>query len=90
MQKVLTEQAINEGKPKEIAEKMVQGRLKKFYSEVCLNEQQFIKDGNVTIKDFLKDNDMELVKMVRYEVGEGLEKREENFADEVMSQIKGA
>lgn len=87
---VLTEQAINEGKPKEIAEKMVQGRLKKFYSEVCLNEQQFIKDGNVTIKDFLKNNDMELVKMVRYEVGEGLEKREENFADEVMSQIKGA
>ena len=87
---VLKEQAINEGKSPEIAEKMVNGRINKFYKEVCLNEQQFVKDGDLTIKDYLKNNNMEIVKMVRYEVGEGMEKRNDNFADEVMSQINNS
>lgn len=87
---VLTEQAINEGKPEEIAKKMVEGRLNKFYKEICLNEQPFIKDSDVTIKDYLKKNDMELISMIRYEVGEGMEKRNDNFADEVMSQISNS
>ena len=87
---VLTEQAINEGKPEEIAKKMVDGRLNKFYKEICLNEQPFIKDSDVTIKDYLKKNDMELISMIRYEVGEGMEKRNDNFADEVMSQISNS
>ena len=87
---VLTEQAINEGKPEEIAKKMVDGRLNKFYKEICLNEQPFIKDSDVTIKDYLKKNDMELISMIRYEVGEGMEKRSDNFADEVMSQISNS
>ena len=76
---VLTEQAINEGKPEEIAKKMVDGRLNKFYKEICLNEQPFIKDSDVTIKDYLKKNDMER-----------MEKRNDNFADEVMSQISNS
>ena len=87
---VLTEQAINEGKPEEIAKKMVDGRLNKFYKEICLNEQPFIKESDVTIKDYLKKNDMELISMIRYEVGEGMEKRNDNFADEVMSQISNS
>ncbi len=87
---VLTEQAINEGKPEEIAKKMVDGRLNKFYKEICLNEQPFIKDSDVTIKDYLKKNDMDLISMIRYEVGEGMEKRNDNFADEVMSQISNS
>ena len=64
--------------------------LKKFYKEICLNEQPFIKDSDVTIKDYLKKNDMELISMIRYEVGEGMEKRNDNFADEVMSQISNS
>lgn len=84
---VLTEQAINEGKTEEIAKKMVEGRINKFYKEIVLNEQQFVKDSDFTIKKYLKDNNMELVSMIRYEVGEGMEKRNDNFADEVMSQI---
>lgn len=87
---VLTEQAINEGKPEEIAKKMVEGRMKKFYKDVVLNEQQFVKDGDLTIKDYLKKNNMELISMTRYEVGEGMEKRNDNFADEVMSQISNS
>jgi len=87
---VLKEQAVNEGKPADIAEKMVNGRINKYYKEVCLNEQQFVKDGDLSINDYLKQNDSKLVSMVRYEVGEGMEKREDNFADEVMSQIKNS
>lgn len=87
---ILTEQAINEGKPEEIAKKMVEGRMKKFYKDVVLNEQQFVKDGDLTIKDYLKKNNMELISMTRYEVGEGMEKRNDNFADEVMSQISNS
>lgn len=84
---VLTEQAMNEGKPKEIAEKMVQGRIQKFYKEICLAEQPFVKDGDVTVAQYVKNNGGSIVKMIRFEVGEGIEKREENFAEEVMKQM---
>ena len=87
--KVQKELAINEGKPAEIAEKMVEGRIKKFYKEICLVEQPFIKDGDVSVKEYVAKNGGEILKMVRYEVGEGMEKRNDNFAEEVMNQIKG-
>ena len=86
---ILKEQAMNEGKPQDIAEKMVEGRLKKFYKEQCLIDQDFIKDGDLTVAKYLENNNAELVNMIRYEVGEGLEKREENFAEEVMKQVNG-
>ena len=86
---VLTEQAMNEGKPKEIAEKMVEGRIKKFFKEICLVDQAFIKDGDIDVKTYVKNNGGTVIKMVRYEVGEGMEKREDNFAEEVMNQVNG-
>ena len=86
---VLKEQAMNEGKPKEIAEKMVQGRINKFYKEICLEEQEFVKDSDKTVGAFVKDNGGSIVNMVRFEVGEGIEKREDNFVEEVMNQING-
>lgn len=86
---ILKEQAINEGKPAEIAEKMVEGRIQKYYKEVCLEEQEFVKNGDINVATFVKDNGGSIVTMVRYEVGEGMQKREENFADEVAKQIKG-
>ncbi|MDD2377662.1 MAG: translation elongation factor Ts [Bacilli bacterium] len=84
---VLKEQAINEGKQPEIAEKMVEGRIQKFYKEVCLEEQPFIKDGDVTVGKYVSDNNGTIKEMIRYEVGEGMQKREENFAEEVAKQI---
>jgi elongation factor Ts len=84
---VLKEQAMQEGKPADIAEKMVAGRLKKFFKEICLVDQSFIKDGDIDVKTYVKNNGGEITTMVRYEVGEGIEKKEENFAEEVMSQI---
>ena len=86
---VLKEQAMNEGKPAEIAEKMVQGRINKFYKEICLEEQEFVKDSDKTVGQFVKDNAGSIVNMVRFEVGEGIEKKEDNFVEEVMSQING-
>ncbi len=86
---VLKEQAMNEGKPQDIAEKMVEGRIKKFYKEVCLAEQAFIKDGDISVSKYVANNGGEIIKMVRYEVGEGMEKRNDNFAEEVMNQVKG-
>ena len=85
---VLKEQAMNEGKPAEIAEKMVQGRLNKFYKEICLEEQPFVKDSDINVKTYAKNNGGQIVAMYRYEVGEGMEKREENFAEEVAKQMK--
>ena len=87
--KVIKEQVMNEGKPEEIAEKMVSGRINKFYKESCLEEQEFIKDTSVTVGTFVKNNGGEIVSMTRFAVGEGIEKKEENFADEVMNQING-
>ena len=86
---VLKEQAMNEGKPAEIAEKIVQGRINKFYKEICLEEQEFVKDSDKTVSEFVKSNSGSIVNMVRFEVGEGIEKKEENFVEEVMSQING-
>ena len=85
---VLKEQAMNEGKPAEIAEKMVAGRIQKFYKEICLEEQPFVKDGDVTVGKFVSNNGGTIDQMIRYEVGEGMEKREENFAEEVMKQMQ--
>ena len=85
--KVIKEQVMNEGKPADIAEKMVTGRLNKFYKEICLEEQEFIKDSSVNVGTFVKNNGGSIVSIIRYAVGEGIEKKEENFADEVMSQI---
>lgn len=85
---VLKEQAMNEGKPAEIAEKMVQGRLNKFYKEICLEEQPFVKDGDINVKTYAKNNGGKIIAMYRYEVGEGMEKKEENFAEEVAKQMK--
>ncbi len=84
---ILTEQAMNEGKPKEIAEKMVQGRINKFYKEICLEEQPFVKDSDINVKTFVKNNGGTIKSMYRFEVGEGMEKREENFAEEVAKQM---
>ncbi len=86
---VLKEQAMNEGKSADIAEKMVEGRIKKFYKEICLVEQAFIKDGDLTVEKYVTNNGGEIKSMIRYEVGEGMEKRNDNFAEEVMSQVKG-
>ena len=86
---IIKEQAINEGKPADIAEKMVNGRINKYYKEVCLLEQEFIKDGDKSVEQYVKDNNGTIKKMVRYEVGEGIEKRNDDFAEEVMKQING-
>lgn len=86
---VIKEQVMQEGKPEDIAEKMVTGRLNKFYKEICLEEQQFIKDNNLSVKQYVENAGGKIVSMVRFAVGEGIEKKEENFAEEVMNQIKG-
>ncbi len=86
---VLKEQAMNEGKPADIAEKMVEGRIKKFYKEICLSEQAFIKDGDLSVEKYVTNNGGEIKSMIRYEVGEGMTKRNDNFAEEVMNQVKG-
>ena len=79
-----------EGKPEAVIEKMVVGKLEKFYKEVVLVEQAFIKENKISIAQYVKDNNAEVVSMVRFAVGEGIEKKQENFADEVMSQINAA
>ncbi len=84
---IFKEQAMNEGKPAEIAEKMVEGRLHKFFKEICLVSQAFIKDSDLDVETYVKNNGGKVLKMIRYEVGEGMEKRNDNFAEEVMSQI---
>lgn len=86
---VQKELAMSEGKPADIAEKMVEGRIKKFFKEICLAEQAFIKDGDISVATYVKNNNGEIKSMIRFEVGEGIEKRNENFAEEVMNQIKG-
>ncbi|HCV0929180.1 TPA: elongation factor Ts [Staphylococcus aureus] len=85
---VLKQQALNEGKPENIVEKMVEGRLRKYLQEICAVGQDFVKNPDVTVEAFLKTKGGKLVDFVRYEVGEGMEKREENFADEVKGQMK--
>ena len=85
---VLKAQAIEEGKPADIAEKMVAGRISKYYKENCLVDQAFVKDDSMDVKTFVKNNGGEVKAMYRYEVGEGMQKREENFAEEVAKQLE--
>ena len=91
---VLKEQALNEGKPEKIVEKMVEGRLEKFYKEIVLLDQPFIKDGDKSVNDLLTEliakigEKISIRRFCRYEVGEGLEKRNEDFAEEVAKQIQ--
>ena len=92
---ILRAQAINEGKPANIAEKMVEGRVEKYYKEVCLLDQIYIKDGDLTISDIIKANiakigeNISVRRFVRYQLGEGLEKKVDNFADEVLAAVQG-
>ena len=88
-EEVLKEQAINEGKPADIAEKMVAGRINKFYKDICLALQAFIQDGDIDVQTYVANNNGKLVNAIRFEVGEGMEKRNDNFAEEVMAQVKG-
>ena len=85
---VLKQQALNEGKPEKIVEKMVEGRLRKYLQEICAVDQNFVKNPDETVEAFLKAKGGKLTDFVRYEVGEGMEKREENFAEEVKGQMK--
>lgn len=90
---VLRNQALNEGKPAQIVDKMVEGRIEKFYKEVCLLEQSFIRNPDITIQDYLNEKiakigeNISIRRFARFEVGEGIEKAEENFAEEVAKQI---
>ena len=86
--KVLTEQALNEGKPANIVEKMIAGRLNKFLAEISLNDQPFVKDPDTTVSKFAASKGGSVKLFHRYEVGEGLEKRVDNFVEEVMGQVK--
>ena len=88
-EKIIKEQVLGEGKPENIAEKMVQGRINKFFKEVCLLEQAFVKDSGLSVEQYVKNNGGTVNKMVRFAVGEGIEKKQEDFASEVMSQING-
>ena len=91
---ILTAQAINEGKPANIAEKMVAGRIKKFFKEICLVDQVFVKDSEKTVSQYTEDTakklggSIKITSFARYEKGEGLEKKEENFADEIAKMVK--
>ena len=92
---IMKAQAMNEGKPEAVAEKIVTGKIDKYYSEICLLEQDFVKDPDKTVQQVLTDKiasigeNITIRRFVRFERGEGLQKREENFADEVMKQING-
>jgi elongation factor Ts len=84
---ILTNEALNEGKPVNIVEKMVQGRLNKYLKEICLVNQPFVKDPDVTVEKFIKGKGGNVLSFLRLEVGEGIEKRQDDFAEEVMSQV---
>ena len=85
---ILKAQTMNEGKPEAIAEKIVQGRIGKFFSEICLVNQEFVKNPDMKVSQLLKEKNAEVVEFARFEKGEGIEKKEENFAEEVMNQLK--
>lgn len=90
---ILRAQALNEGKPEKIVDKMVEGRVEKYYKEICLMEQPFIKDPDIAVKDLLMQKiakigeKIAIRRFTRYELGEGIEKRQDNFVDEVMREI---
>lgn len=85
---ILKIQTMNEGKPEAIAEKIVQGRIGKFYEEICLVDQAFVKEPSKKVSQLLSEKDAEVVAFARFEKGEGIEKKEENFAEEVMKQLQ--
>ena len=90
---ILKAQALNEGKPEKVVEKMVEGRLKKFYQEICLLEQAFVKDPDKTVDQMVKEKisiigeNIKIRRFARFQMGEGLEKRSEDFAEEVRKQM---
>lgn len=92
---ILRQQALNEGKPEKIVDKMVEGRVEKYYKDVCLLEQPYIRDPDMTVQQLIIEKitkigeNIQVRRFVRFEMGEGLEKKQENFAAEVMAQIKG-
>ena len=87
---IMRQELLNEGKPADKIDNILVGKVRKYYEEVCLENQIFVKAENKeTVVDYLKNNNSKLVSMIRYEVGEGIEKKQENFAEEVMSQING-
>jgi elongation factor Ts len=88
--RIFSEQAAESGKPPEIVEKMVTGRVAKFLKEITLVGQPFVKDPDVSVGKLLKGADASVVSFIRFEVGEGIEKKEDNFVEEVMSQVQGA
>jgi len=91
---ILKAQAINEGKPEKVIEKMVSGRIEKFYSDICLLEQAFVKDPDISVTELVNQKvakigeKITIRRFVRYQMGEGLEKRQDNFAEEVMAQMQ--
>lgn len=91
---IYRQQALNEGKPEKIVDKMVEGRIEKYYKEICLLEQPFVKNPDVTVQELLNSliakigENMSIRRFTRYEMGEGLQKKEDNFVEEVMSQMK--
>lgn len=92
---VLRAEALNEGKPEKIVDRMVEGRIEKYYKEFCLLEQPFIKDGDKTVQDVITENiaklgeNISVRRFTRYQMGEGIEKKQDDFVNEVMSQVKG-
>ncbi|MCM1043708.1 MAG: translation elongation factor Ts, partial [Corallococcus sp.] len=90
---ILTAQAKNEGKPEAVIQKMVEGRIHKYYKEVCLLEQEYVRDGSLTIKQVVAQTEQKVgakiavKRFVRYEMGEGIEKRVDNFVDEIAEQL---
>ncbi|WP_054949878.1 translation elongation factor Ts [Numidum massiliense] len=92
----LREQALEEGKPAHIVDKMIEGRLDKYFKDICLLEQPFVKDSDKTVEQLVKEKiakigeNISIRRFVRFELGEGIEKKEESFADEVMAQVKGS
>jgi len=85
---IYKEQMLNEGKPEQIIDKIVEGKMEKFYAQVCLVEQEFIRDTDITVGELLKEKGIGVNKFTRYELGEGIEKKEDNFAEEVMKEVK--
>lgn len=85
---VLRQQALNEGKPEKIVDKMVEGRVRKYLEEICIVDQPFVKDSDQTVQQYLDSKNASIRSFVRYELGEGIEKLEENFAEEVLGQVK--
>lgn len=86
---IIREQLINEGKPEDKIENILVGKVRKYYEEVCLEDQIYVKAENKeTVSKFVQNNGGKIINMIRYEVGEGMEKKEENFAEEVMKQLK--